>query len=203
MTTSFPSLGPRTCSLSLRAQELFSWWIRMARRSPDSLPMALEMEPPPHDRTSSRRADSMDEFKYTRLATLKSRRLVRSPWERAGSSACGGVLTAAGSPPLSGRHLFILKPNGEIAATFSNHQTSVSDFSWNPKNPLEIASVCGGGARMWRIGETEPFARFDWGGASLLVLWSPTGRWLVTGRPDTERASLRLQARLSAAHPRL
>jgi hypothetical protein len=30
---------------------------------------------------------------------------------------------------------------------------------------------------MWRIGETEPFARFDWGGASLLVTWS----WLVTG----------------------
>jgi WD40 repeat protein len=80
-----------------------------------------------------------------------------------------------------GKTLFILKPNGEIAATFSNHQTSVSDFSWNPKNPLEIASVCGGGARMWRIGETEPFARFDWGGASLLVLWSPDGRWIATG----------------------
>ena len=80
-----------------------------------------------------------------------------------------------------GKTFFILKPNGEIAATFSNHQTSVSDFSWNPKNPLEIASVCGGGARMWRIGETEPFARFDWGGASLLVLWSPDGRWIATG----------------------
>jgi WD40 repeat protein len=48
------------------------------------------------------------------------------------------------------------------------------------KPPLEIASVSGNGARMWRIGETEPFARFDWGGASLLVTWSPEGRWLVT-----------------------
>jgi WD40 repeat protein len=80
-----------------------------------------------------------------------------------------------------GKTLFVLKPNGEVAAAFSNHQTSVSDFSWNPVNPLEIASVCGGGARMWRIGKAEPFARFDWGGASLLVTWSPTGRWLVTG----------------------
>jgi WD40 repeat protein len=80
-----------------------------------------------------------------------------------------------------GKTLFVLKPNGEIAAAFSNHQTSVSDFSWNPINPLEIASVCGGGARTWRIGEAEPFARFDWGGASLLVAWSPDGRWLVTG----------------------
>jgi len=79
-----------------------------------------------------------------------------------------------------GKTLFILKGNGEVAATFSTHKTSVSDFAWNPKNSLEIASVCGGGARMWRIGETEPFARFDWGGASLLVAWSPDGRWIVT-----------------------
>ena len=27
-----------------------------------------------------------------------------------------------------GKNLFILKPDGEIAATFSNHRTSVSDF---------------------------------------------------------------------------
>ena len=80
-----------------------------------------------------------------------------------------------------GKTLFILRPNGETAASFSNHKTSVADFSWNPKNALEIASVCGGGARMWRIGEAEPFARFDWGGASLLVLWSSDGRWIATG----------------------
>jgi WD40 repeat protein len=34
---------------------------------------------------------------------------------------------------------------------------------------------------MWRIGEAEPYARFDWGGASLLVVWSPDARWLATG----------------------
>jgi WD40 repeat protein len=71
--------------------------------------------------------------------------------------------------------------HGEVTAAFSNHRTSVSDFSWNPMNPLEIASVCGAGARTWRIDETEPFARFDWGGASLLATWSPDGRRLVTG----------------------
>ena len=70
-----------------------------------------------------------------------------------------------------GKTLFILKPNGELAATFSNHQTSVSDFSWNPKNPLEIASVCGGGARMWRIGRTQTLRtiRLGWSESSRLV----------------------------------
>ena len=80
-----------------------------------------------------------------------------------------------------GKTLVILNAAGEVARTFPGHKTSVSDFAWNPRNPLEIASVCGGGAQMWRVGETDPFARFEWGGASLLVAWSPDGRWIVTG----------------------
>ncbi|HEY5707364.1 MAG TPA: WD40 repeat domain-containing protein [Terrimicrobiaceae bacterium] len=80
-----------------------------------------------------------------------------------------------------GKTLFVFNGSGEVVGTYSNHKTSVTDFAWNPQDPLEIASVCGGGAQMWRVGETEPFARFDWGGASLLALWSPDGRWLATG----------------------
>jgi WD40 repeat protein len=37
-----------------------------------------------------------------------------------------------------------------------------------------------GGALLWRLSEKEPFARFDWGGASLQVRWSNDGRWLAT-----------------------
>jgi len=80
-----------------------------------------------------------------------------------------------------GKTLFIVNREGEVVTSFPDHQTSVADFAWNPANPIEIATVGGGGARMWRIGKAEPFARFDWGGASLLVTWSPDGRWVVTG----------------------
>ena len=96
--------------------------------------------------------------------------------ERAKWSPDGQSLAAA-----LGKTLFIFNAQREIAATFPNHRTSVSDFAWNPKNFSEIATVCGGGAQMWRIGEAEPYARFDWGGASLLVVWSPDARWLATG----------------------
>lgn len=96
--------------------------------------------------------------------------------ERAKWSPDGRHLAAA-----LGKTLFILNSAGETVGTFSNHQTSVSDFTWNPRQTNEIASVCGGGARMWRLGEAEAYARFDWGGASLLVTWSPDGRWVVTG----------------------
>lgn len=79
-----------------------------------------------------------------------------------------------------GKTLFILNKEGETIRTMTQ-QSTVSDFAWNPKDPLKITTVGGGGARMWKLGESEAYARFDWGGASLLVDWSPDGRWLVTG----------------------
>lgn len=80
-----------------------------------------------------------------------------------------------------GKRLIVLDETGGIAHEFDAHKSSVCDFAWNPRQPEEIASVADGGATMWRLGGTEPFARFDWGGASLLACWSPDGRWLVTG----------------------
>lgn len=81
-----------------------------------------------------------------------------------------------------GKRLLVLdSATGEIAHEFAAHKSTVADLAWNPRNSREIASVADGGATMWRLGETEPYARFDWGGASLLAAWSPDGRWLVTG----------------------
>lgn len=103
-------------------------------------------------------------------------KLSRGLIERARWSPDGLHLAAA-----QGKILHILDQSGNPVCAFSDHLTSVSDLAWNPANPREIATVCGGGARMWRLGESEPFARFDWGGASLTVAWSPDGRWIVTG----------------------
>jgi len=81
-----------------------------------------------------------------------------------------------------GRSLFILDgATGEIRQTFSEHKSTICDISWNPKRLREIASVCDGGARMWRVNEGKAIGEFDWGGASLIVSWSPNGRWVVTG----------------------
>lgn len=97
--------------------------------------------------------------------------------ERLAWSPDGALLATA-----LGRRLLILDPTtGGIVQEFADHKSSVCDLAWNPNNPAEIASVADGGATMWRLGETAPFARFDWGGASLLAAWSPDGRWLVTG----------------------
>lgn len=81
-----------------------------------------------------------------------------------------------------GRNIHILDgATGEVLQSWPNQRSTVADLAWNPCNPREVASVCDGGALLWRLGETKPFGRFDWGGASLVVTWSPDGRWVVTG----------------------
>lgn len=77
------------------------------------------------------------------------------------------------------RRLHVQGSAGE-SATVIDLPASAADFTWNPTNPLEIATAGAGGACLWRVGEKDPFARFDWGGACLGVEWSTDGRWLAT-----------------------
>jgi WD40 repeat protein len=87
-----------------------------------------------------------------------------------------GALLAAGQ----GKALHIFDAAGSDEKSLRELPAVVSDFAWNPKSPAEIATAGAGGALLWRLGEKEPFARFDWGGASLQVRWSNDGRWLAT-----------------------
>ncbi len=112
-----------------------------------------------------------------RTAEPKVERSLGRGWiERVRWSPDGNWLAAA-----IGKRLLILDPAGEIRHEYAGHRSTVCDFVWNPQQPDEIAAVCDGGAYMWRLGEPEAFARFDWGGASLIATWSPDGRWVVTG----------------------
>ncbi len=89
-----------------------------------------------------------------------------------------GTLLAVGA----GRSVVVLDAsNGEVRAQFPNHKSTISDLVWNPAATDELAVVCDGGLRLWRIGTQEEFGFFDWGGASLSVSWSPDARWVVTG----------------------
>lgn len=87
-----------------------------------------------------------------------------------------GRLMAAGQ----GKTLLVFDGDGHPVPGLSGLPAAISDFVWNPKAPRQVAIVGAGGARMWEFGAAEPYARFDWGGASLLVEWSPCGRWLAT-----------------------
>jgi WD40 repeat protein len=96
--------------------------------------------------------------------------------ERVKASADGKFLGAA-----QGKALHIFDAEGNEALSLRDLEASVVDFAWNPARSREVATVGAGGATLWRLGQKKPFARFDWGGASLRVGWSVDGRWLATG----------------------
>ena len=85
----------------------------------------------------------------------------------------------------AGKNLGILDLEGKSVQSVAGHKSSVCDFVWNPASKNEFASVGDGGACMWKLGSKAPYARFDWGGASLIADWSSDGRWLVTGDQTT------------------
>jgi WD40 repeat protein len=95
--------------------------------------------------------------------------------ERVKASADGSLLGGG-----QGKALLVFDQEGNPAQGLSGLPASVADFAWDPSDASRVAVVGAGGARMWKLGAAEPFARFDWGGASLRVEWSPCGRWLVT-----------------------
>lgn len=95
--------------------------------------------------------------------------------ERVSASPCGRLLALA-----QGRSVVCLDREGGRKHEFPNLPATVADMAWNLAEPDQLAFVGAGGARMWKLGDSEPFARFDWGGASLRVEWSRCGRWLAT-----------------------
>jgi WD40 repeat protein len=95
--------------------------------------------------------------------------------ERVKVSADGAFLGGG-----QGKSLLVFDHEGNPVPALSGLPASVADFAWDPADSSRVAVVGAGGARMWKFGEPEPFARFDWGGASLRVEWSSCGRWLVT-----------------------
>lgn len=68
----------------------------------------------------------------------------------------------------------------EILHLIEGHSSTVTDLVWHPVLLDQLATASDGGARMWRLGHKEPFARIDDGVAAVLTTWSPDGRWVVT-----------------------
>ena len=95
--------------------------------------------------------------------------------ERVKASADGNFLGGG-----QGKALPVFDGEGNPAQGLAGLPASVADFAWNPADSSQVSVVGAGGARMWKFGAGEPFARFDWGGASLRVGWSSCGRWLAT-----------------------
>lgn len=103
-------------------------------------------------------------------------KLPRGWAERCAWNADASLIAAA-----VGKAVHVMDPATlETRHLIDEHRSTVTDFTWHPVLSNQLATASDGGARMWRLGETKPFARIDDGVAAVLTTWSPDGRWVVT-----------------------
>jgi WD40 repeat protein len=109
-------------------------------------------------------------------STSRELQLPRGWTERCAWNADGSLIAAA-----VGKAVHIIDPTTLTTLhIIHDHRSTVTDLVWHPVLLDQLATASDGGARVWRLGESKPFARIDDGVAAVLATWSPDGRWVVT-----------------------
>ena len=82
----------------------------------------------------------------------------------------------------AGKCLRLFTTDGEIAYESSDHESTIADIGWNPDGSA-IAVAAYFGVTLHIPG--KPLRRLEWKGSSLVLAWSPTAKYLVTGEQDS------------------
>ncbi|TVQ96984.1 MAG: WD40 repeat domain-containing protein [Spirochaetaceae bacterium] len=100
------------------------------------------------------------------------------PWcERVRYHQSGKYLAAA-----TGRHVLVWDADGELLHRWGPHASTVADIAWYGD---VLASAAYGAITTWGLGGETATRVYPWKGASLRLLWSPTGRFIATGDQDS------------------
>jgi len=84
----------------------------------------------------------------------------------------------------AGRKLKLWKPDGTLVREYPVQPSTVSDIQWRPGFE-ELASTAYGQVCVWTPDRDEPGHTFSWKGSSLVVAWSPDGKYIATGDQDS------------------
>lgn len=114
-------------------------------------------------------------------ALLAGYALPNSWGTRASYSPSGQFVAVA-----AGKHLIILSPDGTIVREMGEQPHSISDLAWT-RFPLTgeetLAIATYGGVKLFRPGSWKAKS-FEWKGSSLVLAWSPNGKYVATGDQD-------------------
>jgi WD40 repeat protein len=99
--------------------------------------------------------------------------------ERVAHAPDGRYLVSAG-----GRRLRMWDRGGELLWESPDHQSTVADLAWRPGASKGLVSAAYGGLTLWRPDGPKPVRRFRWKGSTLVVAWSPDGKYIATGDQD-------------------
>ena len=92
----------------------------------------------------------------------------------------GSVLAAA-----AGKWLRLFDTDGQIAYESDDHESTIADIGWNPDGSAVAVAAYFGVTVHIPVLKGRPIRRLEWKGSSLVLAWSPTARYIVTGEQDS------------------
>ena len=84
----------------------------------------------------------------------------------------------------AGRKLKLWNAVGDLVREYPDHQSTISGFQWKPRVG-QLASIAYGGVTLWDPQQSEAIRRLEWQGSSLVIAWSPDGKYIATGDQDS------------------
>lgn len=102
----------------------------------------------------------------------------------------------------AGRALRLWDSDGQLLREYRDHPSTIADIAWMPATgrmrPTDHAARAGeaesaailavatyGGLTLRRPDRDEPLGRYAWQGSTLVIAWSPDGRFIATGDQDS------------------
>ena len=84
----------------------------------------------------------------------------------------------------AGRKLKLWSAAGDLVCEYSGHQSTISGLQWKP-HVKQLASIAYGGVMLWDPQHSDAIRRLEWVGSSLVIAWSPDGKYIATGDQDS------------------
>ena len=84
----------------------------------------------------------------------------------------------------AGRKLKLWNDVGDIVREYPDHQSTIYGIQWKPRE-RQLASITYGGVTLWDPQQSEAVRRLEWKGSSLVITWSPDGKYIATGDQDS------------------
>ena len=105
----------------------------------------------------------------------------------AGSSWVEHVLWCGNAPLLAsaaGKKLKLWDDNGGLIRFYADHPSTIADIAWKPES-RDITTAHYGGLSILSPESDIPLVRHDWQGSTLVISWSPNGKFIATGDQDS------------------